>query len=163
MTQRSKNLSDGDVLIILRMLDGWSEKLSWNMLIDAVEKRLSSRYTRQALNNYPEIKAAFARRKNAFRGQDVKRATSSNLSPEMVVLSQENERLRSENTRLIEENDTLKKKFVLWSYNAYTQKLDEDFLNQPLPRIDREVSKKYQERPNGNVKVGKKSAMKVVK
>ena len=37
--------------------------------------------------------------------------------------------------------DALLEKFARWSYNAATRGLDEEFLDQPLPRIDRSESR----------------------
>ena len=47
---RAKNLSDDAIGLIVGMLDGWSGKLTWDLFIDVIERRLRVRYTRQALD-----------------------------------------------------------------------------------------------------------------
>jgi len=43
---RSENLTDELIERIVEILDGWSEKLTWNKLIDEIEFRTKNRYTR---------------------------------------------------------------------------------------------------------------------
>ena len=50
MVQRSKNLDDQLIRGIVEILDGWSEDLTWDGLVEAVDRRLGQRYTRQALH-----------------------------------------------------------------------------------------------------------------
>ncbi|KPX71630.1 hypothetical protein ALQ89_04899 [Pseudomonas amygdali pv. tabaci] len=50
------------------------------------------------------------------------------------------ERLAAENARLQAENGHLLEQFVTWAYNAYLKGLSKEYLNTPLPRIDREVT-----------------------
>ncbi len=137
---RARNLRDEDIAKIVEMLDGWSGKLSWELLIEAVERRMFSRYTRQALFKHGRIKDAFTQRKAALSlaGDRPRRAVKS---PELQLaldrierLSQENERLQAENTRLLEQ-------FVRWAYNAHLRNLDESYLNQPLPGVDRKQTR----------------------
>lgn len=133
---RSKNLRDEDIAKIVEVLDGWSGKLTWELLLDAIEKRVFARYSRQALHKHARIKDAFAHRKDALSNGGA-RPRKKASSPELQLaldridrLNGEVERLKAENTRLLEEHR-------LWAYNAYTRNLDLDFLNRPLPEVDR--------------------------
>jgi len=49
-------------------------------------------------------------------------------------------RLEAENLRLAAENNALIEQFAVWGYNAHTRNLTEEFLNKPLPGVDREPS-----------------------
>lgn len=133
---RAKNLRDDDVANIVEILDGWSGKLTWDLLIDAIERRFFARYTRQALHKHTRIKDAFTLRKEllANNGERPRKTVSS---PDLQLaldridrLTGENERLKAENTRLLEQ-------FVRWAYNAHTRNLDETFLSRPLPEVNR--------------------------
>ena len=137
---RAKNLNDDDVTRIVEILDGWTGRLSWELLIDAIEKRMFSRYTRQALHKHGRIKDAFALRKTtlAERGDRVGKYASS---PEMQIALDRIARLTAENQRLEAENSRLLEQFVRWAYNASTRNLDQTFLSQPLPRVDREQTR----------------------
>ena len=134
---RAKNLRDEDVAKIVEVLDGWAGKLTWELLIDAIEKRFFARYTRQALHKHARIKDAFAHRKEALtNGGERPRKTASSPALQLALdridrLTGEKERLKAENTRLLEQ-------FSRWAYNAHTRNLDEGFLNRPLPAVDRQ-------------------------
>ena len=65
---RARNLGGEDIEAIVSILDGWDGKLTWELLIDVVEQRLSARYTRQALNQRVRIKQAFQLTKDRVAG-----------------------------------------------------------------------------------------------
>lgn len=133
---RARNLRDEDVAKIVEVLDGWSGKLTWQKLIDAIEKRLYATYTRQALHKHVRIKDAFGRRKEVLaNGGNSQRKTAS--TPELQLALDRIDRLTGENQRLQAENSLLLEQFVRWAYNAHTRNLDDVFLNRPLPVIDR--------------------------
>ena len=52
---RARNLGGEDIEAIVSILDGWDGKLTWELLIDVVEQRLSARYTRQAPVSYTHL------------------------------------------------------------------------------------------------------------
>lgn len=134
--KRSKNLSDGDVADIVSILDGWSGKLTWDLLIEAIEKRKRAKYTRQALHAYERIQHAFALRKKALsEGGGVVPKVES---PELQAALQRIARLEGENARLEDENRRFHERFVTWAYNAHTRGMDEKFLNRQLPSVNRD-------------------------
>lgn len=134
VTRRGKNLSDEAIEQIVRILDGWNEKLTWEALIDAIVLRLHSRYTRQALHKHVRIREAYAMRRVALAEQKGSRAQGSGA---LANALRRVERLEAENQRLQEENRRLLEQFVVWAYNAHTRGLDKGFLSQPLPRVNR--------------------------
>lgn len=138
---RAKNLTDQDIKEIVELIDGWDGKLSWKLLIDAIEKRRHMRYTRQALHKHARIYSAFTLKKSSLAespGNNEKKFESV----EVKVLTERCERLASENSRLKAEQDRLLEQFLRWAYNAHTRGLDKEFLNRPLPPINRDVTKK---------------------
>ena len=137
--KRSKNLGDDEIKQIVEILDGWSGKLSWELVIDAIELRMFSRYTRQGLYKHERIRNAFELKKNegAEGGKDVKRASS----PQLQIALDRIVRLESENRRLESENNQLLEQFARWAYNAHTRGLDHEFLNRPLPSVNRGQTK----------------------
>lgn len=137
--KRSKNLGDAEIKQIAEILDGWSGKLSWELLIDAIELRMFCRYTRQTLYKHERISHAFELKKNEISegGKHVKRVTS----PQLQIALDRIARLESENRRLESENNLLLEQFARWAYNAHTRGLDHEFLNRPLPSVNRGQTK----------------------
>ena len=133
--RRGKNLTDDAIEQIVRLLDGWEGKLTWDALIDATVSRLHYKYTRQALYKHERIRTAFALRKASLGGgaeKTVRRGyrQETEAITKIARLEAENQRLQYENQRLLEQ-------FVVWAYNAHTRGLDKEFLSQPLPRVNR--------------------------
>lgn len=135
---RERNLNDGVVAVIVQVLDGWKDKLTWDALIEVVERREGLKYTRQALHRHERIRLAFAVRKKALTGQNQQPGAAS--SPELQVALERIARLEAENQRLAAENNALLEQFARWAYNAQTRNLTADFLNNPLPIVDRDRS-----------------------
>ena len=137
--KRAKNLGDSEIKQIAEILDGWSGKLTWELLIDAIELRIFSRYTRQALYKHERIRHAFELKKNepSEGRKDVKRVAS----PQLQIALDRIARLESENRRLESENNQLPEQFSRWAYNAHTRGLDHEFLNRPLPTVNRGQTK----------------------
>lgn len=141
--KRAKNLDAQAIEVIVGVLDGWSGKLSWELLIATIAQRMHSTYTRQALHRHERIRIAFQLRKETLAAsQDKPYRPPERLSTaEIAALQERCERLVVENTRLGRENEQLLIQFAVWAYNAHTRGLTEEFLNRPLPSVDREVTR----------------------
>ena len=133
--QRARNLDDAGIKDIVEILDGWSEKLTWDLFIEAINFRTHNKYTRQALHKHERIKNAFEICKARLADGDV--AIRNVRSPELQKALERIARTEAENKRLESENNQLLEQFVRWAYNAYTRGLDSEFLNQPLPPVNR--------------------------
>lgn len=120
---------------MLSVLDGWTGKLTWELLIDEVAARTRQRYTRQALSAHERIQQAFSARKRALSDRPDK--DDDALTPEQQVIA----RLEAQVQRLEAENSNLLERFAVWAYNARTRGLDERFLSQPLPQVRRQQTK----------------------
>ena len=142
---RAKNLEDEDLAKIVGILDGWTGRLTWDSLIDAVERHLFARYTRQALHKHTRIQHAFEQRKRALAA-DSGHPRKLASTPEMQVALDKVARLEAQVERLEAENARLLEQFARWAYNANTRGLDEAYLNSPLPDVNRQQDEK---RPAG--------------
>lgn len=138
---RSRNLGDAEIATIVAILDGWTGKLTWEGLIDAIEHRRLGRYTRQALHKHTRIRQAFGLQKEMLARQ-AELAEPQLSSPELAAALQRIARLEAENSRLAMENQRLLEQFVCWAYNAHTRGLDEVFLSRPLPPVHRQQTKR---------------------
>lgn len=132
---RSKNLNDSSILKIVEILDGWSTKLTWDLLVEAINFRTSNTYTRQALHKHERIKNAFKLRKLDLSNGDETIRTA--LTPELQKALERIARLEVETKRLNSENTLLLEQSVRWAYNAHMRGLDFDFLNKSLPPVNR--------------------------
>ena len=132
---RSRNLTPGAIEQIVSIIDGWSGKLTWDLLIQSVARRLRGTYTRQALHKHERIRSAFTLRKKTL---SISVGKKKAISPEFQATNERIARLEGENQRLQMENDRLLEQFVRWAYNAYSRGLDEQFLSRPLPAINRQ-------------------------
>jgi hypothetical protein len=137
MARRARNLGDDDIKLIVEIIDGMGKDLSWDALIQAVTLRLSSTYTRQALHKHERIRAAFTHRKQGVASAADKPELKRRGSIEVQKALERIDRLAAQNQRLEMENNRLLEQFARWAYNAHTRGLDEDFLNRPLPPVDR--------------------------
>ena len=138
---RGRNLGGKEIDLIVGVLDGWSGALTWIKLIDAVERRLYCRYTRQALSSHDRISEAFLLCKarlagclSASRDRKPKTSEEQALYARLARRDAEVIRLRSENQRLIERH-------VLWLYNAQMGGLGLPELDRPLPPVHRGQTK----------------------
>ena len=139
---RAKNLNAAAVAEILGVLDGWRGRLTWLLLIEAVENRLGQHYTRQALHNHERIASAFRLRKSLASALPRQRPSRLD-SPRTRTLDEEAtfqriSRLEAENERLNSENHHLLEQFVRWAYNAHIRGIDKASLDRPLPRVNRQ-------------------------
>lgn len=138
---RAKNLNEDSIGVIVAVLDGWSGKLTWDLLIDVIEKRLLVRYTRQALDKRTRVKIAYQVARQRISGEYSHKFRQKSSAIDVAVLSQRVNRLEAENSRLKIENERLLEQFVTWGYNAYLKGLTKEYLDSPLPRVDRELTK----------------------
>lgn len=139
--RRSRNLDDDAIELIVCLLDGWSGKLTWELLSEAIAKRMGAHYTRQALDKHARIKLAFQLRKEKLAGLPRIERERKLSQAETEVIVQRYDRLRAENERLVRENNHLLEQFHVWLYNAHLKGLTRDYLDTPLPSVDRERTK----------------------
>lgn len=137
--RRSRNITPADLDRIVGILDGWSGKLTWDLLLESILKHLRVSYTRQTLSNHERIKNAFNLRKRVLAGKAGETPAKS-VPPEVKVLQDRVARLEGENERLNMENNKLIERFATWSYNAHLKGVSQDMLNKPLPSVNRDVT-----------------------
>lgn len=131
----SSHLSDGDIAVVVGMLDGWVGDLQWSKLVNAIQIRLGTRYSRQALDRHWQIKSAFQTAKNRLGSRQAARASTGTV--EVIALNQRIARLEAEVDRLERENNAYVEQFHVWAYNAHCRGLTQAQLDRPLPGIDR--------------------------
>ncbi|WP_135187593.1 hypothetical protein [Pseudomonas amygdali] len=139
--RRGRNINDPAIIQIVKLLDGWTAKLSWDLLVDEIEVRMGIRYTRQALDKHARIKIAYQATKKRVSNPSGQGLRQKYCSQELGPTLERLERLGAENSRIKMENQRLLEQFVTWAYNAHLKGLTQEYLNTPLPGVDREVTK----------------------
>lgn len=137
---RGKNIDDAVEEAIVGILDGWSGKLTWNLLATAVHAQLGHKYVRQALDSNERISSAYKLHRQRLRGASTVK-DDSEMPPELRLLHELNDRLKAENARLAAENLAFRETFTTWAYNASNRGLTRDYLSTPIPKVDREQTR----------------------
>lgn len=129
----AKHLTDRDVERVVGILDGWSDKLTWDALCEACTPIIGTTPARQTLAKFVRIEHAFEACKKRLKNE----TQEIHLPPSMKIAVERITRLESENERLKRENRELLQQFVVWQYNAHIRGLSDHDLNRSLPGIDR--------------------------
>lgn len=132
----AKPLHDLEIEQVVRLLVGWTGKLTWEALVDAHERKNHRSRSRQTLARSAAVKIAFDAAK-ARLNKHANEPDASNLrSDEIAILKARVSRLEAENQILKAQNAALLQQFVTWQYNAYAHGLTKAKLEAPLPAID---------------------------
>lgn len=123
----AKHLTDKDIEQVVEILDGLSDKLTWEALCDACVPVIGTKPARQTLLKFSRITDAYILCKKCLKEGIPKRS----LPPSLRVAVERINRLEQENERLKLENARLLQQFVAWQYNAYTHGISERQLNSP--------------------------------
>lgn len=142
--KRAPDLTHERLAIVLETLDAWKGKLTWELLLDAVQVRTGHRYSRFTLAEYPEIANAFSFKKDVLRGTLPRERGEPRDERIRMALAQA-ERYKAKANRLEAENQLLTEQFVIWAINAERNGVTLDMLNVPLPIPPRDRSKKLKE------------------
>lgn len=122
-------LTDKGIDSAVKLLDGWSGKLTWERYLAVLEVEIGHKYTKAAMLRHPRIADAWRQAKN--RSSSVSEGGYGN-----VALSQAKariKRLEQQLDRLERENNQLLEQFLRWSYNAASRGLTIEVLDRPLP------------------------------
>lgn len=137
---RAPDLTAERIAAIVESLDEWKGKLTWDLLLDAVEASTGYRYSRFTFAEYPEIANAFSLRKDALRGT-LPRERGEPRSERVRAALAQADRYKAKAKRLEAENQLLTEQFVTWAINAERRGVTMDMLNAPLPKPERDRSK----------------------
>jgi hypothetical protein len=137
---RAPDLTDARIAIVVETLDAWKGKLTWDLLIDAVEAATGYRYSRFTFAEYPQIANAFSLKKDSLRGT-LPRAGGEPRDERVRAAIAQADRYKSKVERLEAENQLLLEQFVTWATNAERKGVTMDMLNAPLPKPERDRTK----------------------
>lgn len=137
---RAPDLTEQRIKVVIDILDGWEGKLTWELLLAAVEKTTGIRYSRFTFAEYPEIANAFSFKKDTLRGT-WKGERSQPRDERVRAALEQVERYKAKVERLEMENQLLLEQFVTWATNAERKGVTMTMLNAPLPKPERDRTK----------------------
>lgn len=137
---RAPDLTEERIQVVLDILDGWKGKLTWDLLLHAVEEKIGIAYSRFTFAEYPKIANAFSLRKKALSGTWTAEPSQPRDKQVRAALEQL-ERYRAKVERLEQENQLLLEQFVTWATNAERKGVTMSMLNAPLSKPNRDRSK----------------------
>lgn len=137
---RAPDLTEERIQAVLDTLDGWKGKLTWDLLLKAVQEKTGIAYSRFTFAEYPKIANAFTLRKKALSG--TWKAEPGQPRDELVRAALEQlARYKAKVERLESENQLLLEQFVTWATNAERKGVTMHDLNAPLAKPSRDRSK----------------------
>ena len=127
----SPRLTNERIEIALKLLDGWTGKLTWSRYLALLELDLGHKYTKAALLRHTRFKNAWDKRRWEENPDRKKKKSYGNHGLQIAL--EKIERLEATIKRLENENNLLTEKFVVWSTNATNKELTIEDLNRPIP------------------------------
>lgn len=127
--------------MVLDLLDGWSGKLTWDLLIAKLLQVTGFEYSRFTFADYPRIADAFAVKKKSLSGT-LPRGPRTPRDEKIQAAQDEARRFKEKAERLERENELLLEQFQTWAVNAERYGVTIAKLNAPLALPNRERSKK---------------------
>ncbi|MBU8546152.1 MULTISPECIES: hypothetical protein [Roseomonadaceae] len=130
----ARRLTDGDIALAVRLLDGWTGKLTWERYLALLATELGGTlYTKAGLRKQPRILNAWQMARRRLEGSLESAGVPSNGDAAIAQLREMLRRLRNENARLEQENQDLLERFQRWAHNAAIDKgMTLDQLNRPI-------------------------------
>lgn len=128
-------LSDADIEKAVRLLDGWSGKLTWDRYLAVLATEIGHLYTKPAMHKQPRILAAWNGARKRLNEAKEEVGADSTGDAAIAEANRRVERLRAQVARLEQENRDLLEQFLRWSLNAVRAGLSPERLNAPLPNI----------------------------
>ncbi|MCF1294616.1 MULTISPECIES: hypothetical protein [Acinetobacter calcoaceticus/baumannii complex] len=124
-------LTNERIDIALKLLDGWTGKLTWSRFLAILELDLGHKYTKAALLRHSRFKNTWDKRRwieNPDRNEKNNFGNSG-----LQTAFEKIEKLERTIERLENDNNILTEKFVVWSTNAANKGISLEELNRPLP------------------------------
>lgn len=136
MKRRSPNLTPDRVEMIVEQIRSWEGRLTWPALIASIATKFHAHYTRQALFKHDRIRIAYEAHRNRQRTTE-RTGSRRPISATLNAALERIQRLEQENLELRTREKLLLEQFHRWAYHASTRGLTGDFLDRPLPPLNR--------------------------
>ncbi|WP_287786722.1 hypothetical protein [Acidiphilium sp.] len=128
----AKRLSASDIEKAVRLLDGWTGKLTWERYLAVLSTEIGHLYTKPGLRKHARILNAWEMaQKRLYEGA---KEVGARASGDAAIAHAHHTiaALRAENARLAQENHDLLERFLRWSHNAAINGLTPERLDQEI-------------------------------
>lgn len=126
-------LTDESIEVAVRLLDGWTGKLTWDRYLAVLETEIGHRYSKVAMHKQPRIISAWNLTKRRLQEADSSVGTRGHGDAAIAQLRRRIDELKATNVRLEQENRDLLTRFRLWAFNAAQKGCTEAYLDKKLP------------------------------
>lgn len=124
-------LTNERIEIALKLLDGWTGKLTWSRFLALLELDIGHKYTKAALLRHPKFKDAWDKRR--WNENPDKNIAKGFGNYGLQTALEKIEKLEATIERLENENNLLTEKFVVWATNATNRGLFLEDLDRAIP------------------------------
>lgn len=124
-------LTNERIEIALKLLDGWTGKLTWSRFLALLELDIGHKYTKAALLRHPKFKDAWDKRR--WNENPDKNIAKGFGNYGLQTALEKIEKLEATIERLENENNLLTEMFVVWATNATNRGLSLEDLNRAIP------------------------------
>ncbi len=131
----ARRLSDADIDKAVRLLDGWTGKLTWARFLAVLATEIGHLYTKPAMHKHARIIVAWDAARQRLAEAKAEVGAESVGDAAIAEASRKIARLRAQVARLEQENRDLLERFVRWSHNAARAGLSPEQLDAELPRV----------------------------
>lgn len=126
---RARAIDDDVIEVVVELLQQWSGKLTWELLIARIKQSIRVEYTRQALSKHEKLAREFSLRKRTLQKEAGRPAPSDSR---IDTLQKTLARLQRENELLSIECNNYRAMFLVWTANAIKKGLTEKVMSAPL-------------------------------
>jgi hypothetical protein len=124
-------LTNDRIEIALKLLDGWTGKLTWSRFLALLELDIGHKYTKAALLRHPKFKDTWDKRRwNENPDRNIVKGFGNHG---LQTALEKIEKLEATIERLENENNLLTEKFVVWATNATNRGLSLEDLDRAIP------------------------------
>ena len=117
--------------IALKLLDGWTGKLTWPRFLAMLELDLGHKYTKAALLRHSRFKDSWDKRRWSENPERDEKNNIGNYG--LQVALEKISKLEKTIERLENDNNLFNEKFVVWATNAANKGISMEELNRPMP------------------------------
>lgn len=116
--------------IALKLLDGWTGKLTWPRFLAMLELDLGHKYTKAALLRHSRFKDSWDKRRWSENPERDEKNNFGNYG--LQVALEKISKLEKTIERLENDNNLFNEKFVVWATNAANKGISMEELNRPI-------------------------------